>query len=59
MLRETTAQPSGPCSTQGLLQPVGGIYEIDHCTAFGRCSAGIITPSSLLGCGEQISRQRR
>ena len=34
------------------------IYEIDHCTAFGPCSTRGITPSSLLVCGEQISRQR-
>ena len=32
--------------------------EIDHCTAFGPCSTRGITPSSLLVCGEQISRQR-
>ena len=34
------------------------LYEIDHCTAFGPCSARGITPSSLLVCGEQISRQK-
>ena len=34
------------------------IYEIDHCTAFGPCSTRGITPSSVLVCGEQISRQR-
>ena len=34
------------------------LYEIDDCTAFGPCSTCGITPSSLLVCGEQISRQR-
>ena len=30
------------------------VYEIDHCTAFGPCSARGITPSNLLLCGEQL-----
>ena len=30
-----------------------GLYEVDHCTAFGPCSACGITPSSFLVCGEQ------
>ena len=34
------------------------IYEIDHCTASGPCTAPGRTPSSLLVCGEQKSRQR-
>ena len=33
------------------------LYEVDHCTAFGPCSTRGITPSSLLVCGEQMSRQ--
>ena len=38
-------------SVPGMFEPlecVGIIYEIDHCTAFGPCSARGITPSSLL-----------
>ena len=31
----------------------GYVYEIDHCIAFGLCSARGITPSSLLVCKGQ------
>ena len=57
----TAHSSTGRTSLRMLLQskqyPNRSLYEIDDCTAFGPCSTRGITPSSLLVCGEQISRQ--